>query len=130
MPHSRRFEVAIPEMTGDDFMLALFPTEAKYGEVSKFYGSDRRTGHRWTKTKPSTPVARNLQLIMALGLTLSDAKFLIEAGVDEAGGGVLPKAVLDISSRVALLRAAKGDRHDIGLTGSPPATAGAEITAA
>jgi hypothetical protein len=119
-------------MTGVDFGLALFTVEAKYNEASAFFGSDRRTGHRWTKSKPSSPVSRNLQLMLSLGLTLADAKFLIEAGVDEAGGGNLPKPVLDLKSQVSLLRAAKGDRHEqhTGSTGGAFATSGAETATA
>jgi hypothetical protein len=126
----REYSVPVAEMTGDDFSMVFFPLEANYSQISKFFGSDRRTGHRWTKGKPSVPVARFLQLAMALGLTLAEAKILIEAGVDKAGGGAIPRPVLDLKGKVAKIRASREDRDDTRLKGGKNPSTGAASSAA
>lgn len=102
-------------MTGAEFSLALVQAEANYADVSRFVMSERRTGHRWEKDGPSNPMARCLQLMHALGLTLEQAEWLINEGVARTGKkkGSLPKPVINLGERVRdMMRAAEEGHHD------------------
>lgn len=97
----------------DDFALALVSLDTDYSRFSNFYNSDRRTGHRWLQKGPSDFVARLIQLCLSLGLTLEQARYLIDQGVVLAGGGGVPEPVINLGPRVAkMLRTARsGDHH-------------------
>jgi len=90
-------------ITGWDLTASFIKLDTSYAALSRFFLSDRRTGHRWQVEGPSNPVARLIQLMLALGLTLEDTKLLIDAGVAKAGSGVLPAPVVDLSSWLAVL---------------------------
>lgn len=96
-------------MTKADFRLAMFETEARYDTLAGFYHSDRRTGHRWQQDGPPNPVARFLELLLVLDLSLDDAAVLIAAGRDASGGGPLPVKIVstDLKGEVARIRGKK-----------------------
>lgn len=99
-------------MTGEGLSLSLVALEAKYSDVSAFCFSDRRTGHRWIKEGPPNTLSRGVQLLRTLGLTLQDAEFLINLGLEVAGDESLPQPVLNLKSQVATLRAVHEARRD------------------
>jgi hypothetical protein len=91
------------------FNEGLIRVESDYARISKFYGSERRTGHRWTIDGPSNQVAVTIKLLSALGLTIEDAKFLMDLG-ERKSGTKLPAVVLDISASVALMQSQQRQR--------------------
>jgi hypothetical protein len=90
-------------MSSEEFSLAMFEAKTNYADISAFFGSDRRTGHRWQEDGPSNQVARLVQLMCALGLSLDDVRVLISRGVEKSGGAV-PNRVAALETQVAALR--------------------------
>lgn len=60
------------------FMKGLDRIHATAGDIAIFVGSDRTTGYRWKRVGPSNGVARIVQILSALGLTLREAEEIIE----------------------------------------------------
>lgn len=85
------------------FNVALVDVEASYAEISRFYGSDRRTGHRWQTGGPSNQTSRLLQVLLILGVTLDDIRALITYGQLQSKSP-LPKQVIEISEQVAAIK--------------------------
>lgn len=61
----------------DDFVKGLDAIDATAGEIALFVGSDRTTGYRWKRVGPSNGVARIIQILLALKLSLFEAEDLI-----------------------------------------------------
>lgn len=93
-------------MTDWDYILGLQNVETTYPGLSSFYLSDRRTGHRWTQDGPPNPVARQLQTLMVLGLSLSDIQILIKAGEMKAQSH-LPAKMIDADLKAEVERVAR-----------------------
>lgn len=90
-------------LSEEEFGIALFDLETDYKGISQFYYSDRRTGHRWLMEGPSNQVARFIQLCLALGITVGQARDIIAAGQAKSGIA-LPKQVVELSTQVAALQ--------------------------
>jgi hypothetical protein len=90
-------------MSSEDFGLAMFQAQTNYADISAFFGSDRRTGHRWQEDGPSNQVSRLMQLMCALSLTLDDVRLLIASGIAKSGTSV-PDKVASVETQVAALR--------------------------
>jgi hypothetical protein len=67
----------------DEFVRGLEAIDATAGEIALFVGSDRTTGYRWKRVGPSNGVARIIQILVALKLSLFEAEDLI-AGTRKA----------------------------------------------
>jgi hypothetical protein len=96
---AQRMSRHVPILTADELAVLFGLLETDYAEVSAFYGSDPRTGHRWQTSRPSNQAARMSQLMRTLNLTQEDVERLIGVGTGETGSAV-PSVVLDIRDLV------------------------------
>lgn len=121
-------------MSNDEFTLAMFEAGTNYADISAFFGSDRRTGHRWQEAGPSNQVSRLMQLMCALGLTLDDVRVLIAEGIQKSRTAI-PSKVADLSTQVEMVRSKRSwTARDIDgaareQSPSPPVQGGARAAA-
>ena len=92
-------------MSANEFAVAMFEAGTTYADISAFFGSDRRTGHRWQEDGPSNQVARLLQVLRALNLTLDDARVLIAHGISKSKTAV-PTPVAGLETQMDTIRKA------------------------